>query len=105
PPLSTLSRCQETWIEGVRYFDQESHAERRRWVAVERQRLLEKVLNKKPSKKEEDENKKDEGEVINFADRLRLLSPWGQYQSIDHQDLYHDGQSLHACTGCYCDFR
>ena len=33
------------------------------------------------------------------------VSPWAAYRDIDHADLYHDGQSLHTCTGCYCDFR
>ena len=107
-PLSTLARCQQTWIEGVLYFDVQSHADRQRWVATQRQRLIAKALEdakKKPSPEKGAKAEEDEEEPMTLADRLRLLSPWGRYEAIDHQALYHDGLSLHACTGCYCDFR
>lgn len=111
PPLSTLSRCEETWIEGTRYFHQTSHRERMVWVERERRRLIHQILteNDTPSKDEKasegKEKEKGDEAPMDLARRLRLLSPWGQYEQIDHQALYHDGQSLHVCTGCYCDFR
>ena len=108
-PLSTLSRCEQTWIESAPYFTLESHEKRRVWVKEERRRLIGKVLEykSKSSKKGADDTKEEEQKepVLSIADRLRLLSPWWQYQLIDHQGLYHDGQSLDTCTGCYCDFR
>ena len=106
PPLSTLSRCEQTWIDGVPYFQQSSHTERRDWVETERRRLIGKILNESKALKKEDKSKDDKAEeALSIADRLRLLSPWGQYQQVDYQSLYHDGQSLHTCTGCYCEFR
>ncbi len=108
PPLSTLSRCEQTWIEGKCYFDIESDQKRREWVTAQRQALIAKVMQT-PKKKKKDQSKDGEETekpaTLDFATKLRLLSPWGQYELIDHQGLYHDGQSLHACTGCYCDFR
>ena len=106
PPLSTLSRCEQTWIDGVPYFQQSSQTKRTRWVEIERRRLISKIVKESKGAKKEDKSQEDEAdEKLSIADRLRLLSPWGQYQQIDYQGLYHDGQSLHTCTGCYCEFR
>lgn len=109
PPLSTMSRCEQTWIEGVRYFDLEADREQRAWVERERRRLIARVLEKpskdKPESATEASEEEDEEAVLGEADLLRLFSPWGQYRTIDYQSLYHDGESLHVCTGCYCDFR
>ena len=43
-PLSTTSRAEQTWIEGVRYFDVESDLKLRRAVAEERSALVDKAL-------------------------------------------------------------
>ncbi len=43
-PLSSYSRCLETWIEGARYWDEEEDATMRNAVAVERRRLTTKIL-------------------------------------------------------------
>lgn len=43
-PLSTYTRCEQTWIEGARYFSIEQDQELRRQVARERQRLIQKIL-------------------------------------------------------------
>lgn len=45
PPLSAYSRCEQTWIDGRKYFDVEDDAERRVRVAEMRQVLIQKVLN------------------------------------------------------------
>lgn len=44
PPLSTLSRCEETWVDGRKYFSIERDAELREQAAAERTRLIQKVL-------------------------------------------------------------
>ncbi len=44
-PLSTLSRTEQTWIEGRRYFDQAEDAELRRAVATERAALIQRILD------------------------------------------------------------
>ena len=43
-PLSTLSRCEGTWVDGREYFSLEQDRAHRRRNAAERRRLLEKVL-------------------------------------------------------------
>jgi imidazolonepropionase-like amidohydrolase len=51
-PLSTYARCEQTWIEGARYFDLETDRMLREHIAVERHRLIQKILadaNDKPS--------------------------------------------------------
>ena len=43
-PLSTYTRCEQTWIEGARYFDLDADRDMRDVVRTERQRLIQKVL-------------------------------------------------------------
>ncbi|MHC4416466.1 MAG: amidohydrolase family protein [Planctomycetota bacterium] len=43
-PLSTYARCEQTWIEGARYFDLENDLELRRRAEAERARLTQKIL-------------------------------------------------------------
>jgi N-acetylglucosamine-6-phosphate deacetylase len=52
-PLSTYSKCEQTWIEGAKYFDIEQDLEMRAQVDRERQRLIQKILkqaNGEPAK-------------------------------------------------------
>ena len=51
-PLSTLSRCMATWVDGREYFSTERDAELRAWNAAERKRLVQKILaDDKPKSK------------------------------------------------------
>ncbi|MHC4447048.1 MAG: amidohydrolase family protein, partial [Planctomycetota bacterium] len=43
-PLSTYAVCEQTWIEGARYFDIEQDRELRQWAQAERRRLIQKIL-------------------------------------------------------------
>lgn len=43
-PLSGTTLCEQTWIDGRRYFDREADAERRHQVEAERARLVQAVL-------------------------------------------------------------
>ena len=43
-PLSTYARCEQTWIEGARYFDLDSDRVLRDRISTERQRLIQKIL-------------------------------------------------------------
>jgi N-acetylglucosamine-6-phosphate deacetylase len=55
PPMSSLSRCEQTWVDGKLAFSLERDAELRKVNASERQRLIAKLLsdpNKKPKAKE-----------------------------------------------------
>jgi imidazolonepropionase-like amidohydrolase len=39
-PLSIRARAEQTWVDGVRYYDITRDAEMRRWIATERDRLV-----------------------------------------------------------------
>ncbi|MCW5899648.1 MAG: amidohydrolase family protein [Flavobacteriales bacterium] len=39
-PLSIRAKAEQTWVDGVRYYDAERDAEQRRWIAAERDRLV-----------------------------------------------------------------
>jgi imidazolonepropionase-like amidohydrolase len=43
-PLSTYSKCEQTWIEGRKYFDIEEDKKMRTQVMAERARLIQKVM-------------------------------------------------------------
>jgi adenine deaminase len=43
-PLSTYSLCEQTWIDGRKYFDIEEDKAMRKQVEAERARLIQKVL-------------------------------------------------------------
>ena len=43
-PMSSYTRCEQTWIDGRRYFDLETDGQRRQQVDTERNRLIQAVL-------------------------------------------------------------
>ena len=43
-PLSTCAKCEQTWIDGRRYFSLEEDAAARKVIAAERQRIIQKIL-------------------------------------------------------------
>ena len=43
-PLSVYSRCEQTWIEGAKYFDIETDQQMRAEIQQERTRLIQKIL-------------------------------------------------------------
>ncbi len=57
-PLSTYSICEQTWIDGRKYFDRDEDLVAREAIATERQELLAKV--RAESEKEEEGEKGDE---------------------------------------------
>jgi N-acetylglucosamine-6-phosphate deacetylase len=44
-PLSTMSRCEQTWIDGRKYFDRAEDAERQKADAKLHQQLVQKIIN------------------------------------------------------------
>ena len=44
PPLSTLSRCEQTWIDGRKYFDYDQDLKQREKWRQMRQTLIQKIL-------------------------------------------------------------
>ncbi len=59
-PLSIRAKAEQTWVDGVRYYDAARDAEMRRWVATERDRLVRAMLAAKadgaPTRKAEREH-------------------------------------------------
>ena len=49
-PLSAYARCEQTWIEGARYFDLETDRQLRQTAQRERQRLVQKILRQEHGK-------------------------------------------------------
>ena len=43
-PLSSYSRCEQTWVEGVQLYSDDLHANLSDWTENERQRLIQKIL-------------------------------------------------------------
>ena len=49
-PLSTYTKCEQTWIDGRKYFDIEEDKIMRKLVKSERARLIQKILTSKKNK-------------------------------------------------------
>jgi imidazolonepropionase-like amidohydrolase len=58
-PLSTYTLCEQTWIDGRKYFDRAADLARRAEIATERRALLDKLDKPEAKKDEEDKDKKD----------------------------------------------
>lgn len=52
PPLSTLTRCEQTWIDGRKYFDYEEDLKMRQQVAQQRVALVQKILSEQTERPE-----------------------------------------------------
>jgi len=60
PPMSSLSRCEQTWLDGRQYFDRADDAQRRATVAERRAALIQRVLASGEPFADGDDNKKDQ---------------------------------------------
>lgn len=61
-PLSTYTLCEQTWIDGRKYFDREDDLRRRKEREAERAALLAKIREEEKGKEKEEEPKKDDPE-------------------------------------------
>jgi imidazolonepropionase-like amidohydrolase len=61
-PLSTYTICEQTWIDGRKYFDRQDDLTAREAIAAERQELMAKVRAEAEKEEEEDKEDEDEGE-------------------------------------------
>ena len=59
PPLSNLSRCEQTWIDGRRYFDRDEDLKRRKEINEMRRVLIQKILASGEEMAKDDEKKPD----------------------------------------------
>jgi len=59
-PLSTYTMCEQTWIDGRKYFDREEDMGLRKRINKERTALTQKVLKEKEKPKKQKEGEKRE---------------------------------------------
>ena len=59
-PLSTYSKCEQTWLDGRKYFDLEEDKKMQQQVMAERARLIQKVLTSKSKDKKKAPSDKPE---------------------------------------------
>ena len=59
-PLSTYTICEQTWIDGRKYFDRQDDFSAREAIAAERQELLAKVRAEAEKEEEEEEGEEDD---------------------------------------------
>ena len=58
-PLSTLTKAEQTWIDGAKWFDIEDDAKLRVEVRKEREKLIQKILSASSDKKDKKKDKND----------------------------------------------
>jgi N-acetylglucosamine-6-phosphate deacetylase len=63
PPLSNFSRCEQTWIDGRKYFDRSDDQRERERVEEMRAKLIQKVLGSGESMRDPD-SPKDEDQLL-----------------------------------------
>lgn len=59
PPLSNFSVCEQTWIDGSKYFDRHEEQQRRQEVAEMKNTLVQKILDTRAPMMEEGESLED----------------------------------------------
>lgn len=97
PPMSTLSQCEQTWVDGRQYFSIEKDNELRERIAAERARLITKI-NGKPDKKkdkQEDESEADDAEETETPERRMSLAQRIQLDQLraHNMNLWLEGKS------------
>ncbi|MEZ5464823.1 MAG: amidohydrolase family protein [Lysobacteraceae bacterium] len=97
-PLSAYARAEQTWIDGRRYFDRSEDARLQQAAQSERQRLSQKVLEKR-MKALKLARKAPAGDNVDAeADATapeRYSDQW--CAAAWQRGLYHDGRDLTAC--------
>lgn len=106
-PLSTYSRAEQTWIDGARYFSVDDDTALRKANAIERQRLITKALavpkKKADDKKKEEDDKKTDPPTLASRWQTMMQGALADYQkSLEYRSIYHNGESLHTCSGDSC---
>ncbi|RNC80455.1 MAG: hypothetical protein ED559_01180 [Phycisphaera sp.] len=96
-PMSTLSQCEQTWIDGRQYFSIEKDRQMRTRIAAERARLIAKINGKPDKKKDSDEDSEsdstDKAETperrLSLAQRIQL-----QHLRAHSMNLWLEGKEL-----------
>lgn len=78
PPLSNFSVCEQTWIDGCKYFDRQEEQERRQQVAEMKNTLVQKILDTRAPMM-------DEGESLEDGSQL-----WPRHDEFCHSHDEHE---------------
>lgn len=77
-PLSVYAVAEKTWVDGVRYWDLEQHEEKMQWIADERNRLIQAMIDAENGGARTQKARKREHHTYGCADL-------GQHASGEHQ--------------------
>ena len=80
PPMSTLSRCVSTWVDGREYFSIEKDRAHRESIAKERERIIQKILAKG--------DKKEEGPPAGPGGAGRRQRPGEEFASAEEERFF-----------------
>jgi imidazolonepropionase-like amidohydrolase len=76
PPLSTYSLCEQTWVDGCKYFDIQEDRYLREQVTAQRTRLVQKILKKAAkAKKEKDDTSREHADPNQVAEPNQVGDP------------------------------
>lgn len=103
PPWSAFARCEATYVDGRRLFSLDDDANHRRWIATERQRLIQKLLAKPKVDKSPD--KPGDSPADSTDQPRRRRRPTDDALRDRLLQLFLEGKSLdtHRCGDCGCD--
>ncbi len=96
-PLSTYSRAEQTWVDGVCYFDYQQDQQARKDLLSLRERLIQKALpiRQKELGSGDDADEKDKPAPGEFE---RILMHGAIHRAIELQGLYNNGADKHNCS-------
>jgi N-acetylglucosamine-6-phosphate deacetylase len=102
-PLSTYARCEQTWIEGARYFDRQTDADLRANAASERQRLIQKILAQAHGKLESAEDEPGSAVTAQVKPTVAAVPEAWQRWAAEQVRLGYDPEEL-SPADCGCGF-
>ena len=97
-PLSTYSLCEQTWIDGQKYFDRADDLRLRKTQEEERTMLIQRLLEDKDQKKDDKKDeKKDEKKSIKTGGEENdfWLSDWADSRTNTDEEALN--RILHLC--------
>jgi adenine deaminase len=89
-PLSIYSKVEQTWVDGVNYFDRVKDLQMRQQIAEEKNQLIQKVLA------EGNKKKKTKADTKNGAASSKTFSALTQNQSFDQVYLLKEEAQWHC---------
>lgn len=103
-PLSTLTRCEATYVDGREMFSLERDAELRSWAEAERQRIIQKVLAQGAPAERRTGGRSDRGQEAADTE-LVDTPPWLRIRlEMEYEWMIMNGMNPYAthCGDCGC---